>query len=83
MRSIRQTCPLYDLATVDFTILQSIVVTLADAGTSLSERVIKEIHSFVLMNDRQNRGVYRSVPVTILGTLHTQPQPYLVLLVKS
>lgn len=54
------------------------VVTLADAGTSLSERVIKEIHSLVLMNDRQNRGVYRSVPVTILGALHTPPQPYLV-----
>lgn len=54
------------------------IVTLADAGTSLSERVIKEIHSLVLMNDRQNRGVYRSVPVTILGALHTPPQPYLV-----
>lgn len=54
------------------------IVTLADAGTPLSERVIKEIHSLVLMNDRQNRGVYRSVPVTILGALHTPPQPYLV-----
>lgn len=54
------------------------IVTLADAGTSLSEQVIKEIHSLVLMNDRQNRGVYRSVPVTILGALHTPPQPYLV-----
>lgn len=32
------------------------IVTLADAGTSLSERAIKEIHSLVLMNDRQNRG---------------------------
>ena len=54
------------------------IVTLADAGTPLSERVIKEIHSLVLMNDRQNRGVYRSIPVTILGALHTPPQPYLV-----
>lgn len=54
------------------------IVTLADAGTPLSERVVKEIHSLVLMNDRQNRGVYRSVPVTILGALHTPPQPYLV-----
>lgn len=54
------------------------IVTLADTGTPLSERVIKEIHSLVLMNDRQNRGVYRSVPVTILGALHTPPQPYLV-----
>ena len=54
------------------------IVTLADAGTPLSERVVKEIHSLVLMNDRHNRGVYRSVPVTILGALHTPPQPYLV-----
>ena len=54
------------------------IVTLADVGTPLSERIIKEIHSLVLMNDRQNRGVYRSVPVTILGALHTPPQPYLV-----
>lgn len=54
------------------------IVTLADAGTPLSERVVKEIHSLVLMNDRQNRGVYRSVPVTILGALHIPPQPYLV-----
>ena len=54
------------------------IVTLADVGTPLSERIIKEIHSLVLMNDRQNRGVYRGVPVTILGALHTPPQPYLV-----
>lgn len=54
------------------------IITLADTSTPLSERVIKEIHSFVLMNDRQNRGIYRSVPVTILGALHTPPQPYLV-----
>ena len=30
------------------------------------------------MNDANNRGVYRSVPVTILGAAHTPPQPYLV-----
>lgn len=54
------------------------IVSLADAGTPISEGVIKEIHSLVLMNDRQNRGVYRRVPVTILGALHTPPQPFLV-----
>ena len=54
------------------------VMTLADANTPLSERVIKDIHALVLMNDRLNKGVYRSVPVTILGALHTPPQPYLV-----
>lgn len=53
------------------------VVSLADAAAPLTERTIKEIHSLVLMNDRLNKGVYRSVPVTISGALHT-PQPYLV-----
>lgn len=54
------------------------VLALADADTELTERVIKEIHSLVLMNDANNRGVYRSVPVQILGAAHTPPQPYLV-----
>jgi len=30
------------------------------------------------MNDANNRGVYRRVPVTIMGAAHTPPQPYLV-----
>lgn len=54
------------------------VISLADANTELTERVIKEIHSLVLMNDVNNRGVYRSVPVAIMGAAHTPPQPYLV-----
>lgn len=54
------------------------VIALADANTALTERVIKEIHSLVLMNDANNRGVYRSVPVNILGAAHTPPQPFLV-----
>lgn len=54
------------------------IVSLADADTPLTERVIKDIHSLVLMNDRLNKGVYRSLSVTISGALHTPPQPYLV-----
>lgn len=54
------------------------VVSLAGEKKPLTERVIKEIHSLVLMNDRENRGVYRSVPVKIMGAQHTPPQPYLV-----
>ena len=54
------------------------IIELADKNTPLSEWVIKNIHSLVLMNDAQNKGVYRSVPVTISGALHTPPQPYLV-----
>jgi Fic family protein len=54
------------------------MVELADAQSALTERVIKEIHSLVLMNDAKNKGVYRSVSVAILGAAHTPPPPYLV-----
>lgn len=54
------------------------IISLTDKSEPLTERVIKDIHSLVLMNDNLNRGVYRNVPVQILGALHTPPQPYLV-----
>lgn len=56
----------------------SYITDIADKKTELSERVIKELHSLVLMADRENRGVYRRVPVTILGAMHEPPQPYLI-----
>lgn len=45
----------------------------------LSEKVIKDLHSLVLMDRREERGIYRRVPVTVMGAVHTPPQPYLVL----
>ena len=54
------------------------VITLADTFTDLTERVIKGIHSLVLMNDASSKGVYRRVPVTVMGAVNTPPQPYLV-----
>lgn len=54
------------------------IISLADTATPLTERVIKDIHSLVLMNDAMNRGVYRNLPVSIMGALHKPPQPYLV-----
>lgn len=54
------------------------ILEIADRKTELSEKVIKEIHSLVLMADRENRGVYRRVPVMIVGSEYTPPQPYLV-----
>ncbi|GHU50080.1 cell division protein Fic [Clostridia bacterium] len=44
----------------------------------ISERVIKEIHSLVLMDRPKDKGVYRRLPVQIMGALHEPPQPYLV-----
>lgn len=54
------------------------VIALADTHTSLTEQVIKQIHSLVLMNDALNKGVYRSVPVMIVGAKHEPSQPYLI-----
>lgn len=54
------------------------IIELTDRKAPLSESVIKEIHSLVLMADRENKGVYRKVPVMIMGAEHTPPQPYLV-----
>lgn len=44
----------------------------------LSEKIIKDIHSLVLVDRRQDGGIYRRIPVTIMGAAHTPPQPYLV-----
>lgn len=55
-----------------------LMIALAAKDEPLTERNIKDIHSLVLMNDAENRGVYRGVPVRILGAEHTPPQPYLV-----
>lgn len=52
------------------------IIELASQNTPLTEETIKTIHSLVLMNDRENRGKYRNVPVRIVGAFHTPPQPY-------
>lgn len=44
----------------------------------VSERVIKDIHSLVLMDRPEDKGVYRRIPVKIVGAQHEPPQPYLV-----
>lgn len=54
------------------------VLSLSDTKATLTEGIIKEIHSLVLMNDARNKGKYRNVPVTILGAFHTPAQPYLI-----
>lgn len=44
----------------------------------ISERVIKQIHSLVLVDRPDDKGVYRTIPVRIMGASHEPPQPYLV-----
>ncbi len=45
---------------------------------SLSESVIKQIHYLVLADKKEDRGVYRRVPVRIMGAKHEPVQPYLI-----
>lgn len=44
----------------------------------LSERIIKQIHFLVLADKKNDRGVYRRVPVRIMGAQHEPVQPYLI-----
>lgn len=45
---------------------------------ALSEKVIKNIHSLMLMDKPEDKGVFRNIPVKISGALHEPPQPHLV-----
>ena len=51
---------------------------LVQANEPLSEHVIKQIHYLVLADKRDDRGVYRRVPVRILGAYHEPVQPYVI-----
>ena len=44
----------------------------------LTESIIKQIHYLVLADKKDDRGVYRRVPVRILGAHHEPVQPYLI-----
>lgn len=44
----------------------------------ISEKAIKDIHSLVLMDRPDDKGIYRRIPVKIMGAYQEPPQPYLV-----
>ncbi len=54
------------------------VVSLVSEKIPISERIIREIHSLVLMDRPEDKGAYRRIPVKIMGAYHEPPQPYLV-----
>lgn len=54
------------------------IVSLVNDKVPISERIIREIHSLVLINKPEDKGVYRRIPVKIMGAHHEPPQPYLV-----
>ena len=54
------------------------VVSLVQQNEPLTERIIKEIHYLVLADKKEDRGIYRRIPVTIMGAAHEPVQPYLI-----
>lgn len=44
----------------------------------ISERIIQQIHYLVLADKKDDRGVYRRVPVRIMGAQHEPVQPYMI-----
>ena len=54
------------------------VSELVKDNVPISEGIIKQIHCLVLADKREDRGVYRRVPVHIMGAQHEPVQPYLI-----
>ncbi len=54
------------------------VESLVKENAPITERVIRDIHSLVLIDRPLDRGVYRKIPVRIMGASHTPPDPILV-----
>ncbi len=52
---------------------------LVSKNATLTEHVIKNIHYLVLADKKQDRGVYRRVPVKIIGSSHEPVQPYAII----
>jgi filamentation induced by cAMP protein fic len=47
-------------------------------NAKISEKLIKDIHYLVLADKKDDRGVYRRIPVRIMGAAHEPVQPYLI-----
>ena len=46
--------------------------------TKITESVVKNIHSLVLMDRPDDEGTYRKIPVTIMGAYTEPVQPYMI-----
>lgn len=52
---------------------------LVSENIEISEKVIKDIHYLVLADRKDDRGIYRRIPVKIVGATHELVQPYLII----
>ena len=54
------------------------VQELVQEGGPLTQAQIKQIHTLVLMDQPKDRGIYRRIPVRILGAYHEPSNPVLI-----
>lgn len=54
------------------------VLEIAQNNVPINQATIKKIHSLVLIDKPEDKGVYRRIPVRIGGSSHTPPQPYII-----
>ncbi len=54
------------------------VYELVKSKEQMSESMIRQIHHLVLADKREDRGVYRRIPVRIMGAKHHPVQPHLI-----
>ena len=54
------------------------VTELVKDNVPISGSIVKQIHYLVLADKKEDRGVYRRVPVRIMGAQHEPAQPYLI-----
>ncbi len=54
------------------------VTEIVKGKSEITESSIKQIHYLVLADKKQDRGVYRKIPVRIMGSKHIPVQPYLI-----
>ena len=54
------------------------VSELVKENVPISESIIKQIHYLVLADKKEDRDVYRKIPVRIMGAQHEPVQPYLI-----
>lgn len=52
------------------------MLELVSKKAMLNEEIIKNIHALVLLDKPEYKGVYRHMPVKVLGAFHLPPEPY-------
>ncbi|MDR2472698.1 MAG: Fic family protein [Tannerella sp.] len=67
------------LETINHAQAVEFIKEVASNEIDITERTIREIHAIILHGiNKEQAGKYRNVPVMIVGSRHTPPQPYLI-----